>query len=236
MIDIDIFILGGHVEPLSRGIDSYRTGRMVIPMPATPGGILPTPVSTPHDSGTDDRPPGAPPSPPPELEMDSAAGQDQRSKDGKSSSGSTTRSAGTRTGERPSSIELPKPPIFSSVMAPSPEPFPTTIPTASPPTSSASDIQPGLQVLVVDDDSLTRMLMKRMLTRMGCAVSVAENGHVALEMIMGSHPTPQSEKTASIDGRAASSMRGQPREQKYAVVFLDNQMPVLSGLHAVSVS
>ena len=71
-------------------------------------------------------------------------------------------------------------------------------------------IPPGLWVLVVDDDQLTRTLMTRLLTRLGCKVSTAENGEVALEMVLGGH-----------GGR-------------FAVIFLDNQMPVMSGLSMVT--
>jgi len=67
-----------------------------------------------------------------------------------------------------------------------------------------------LPVLVVDDDALTRTLMTRMLSRLGCKVSTAENGLAALEMVLG-----------DCSGR-------------FAVVFLDNQMPVMSGLSMVS--
>jgi osomolarity two-component system sensor histidine kinase SLN1 len=69
-------------------------------------------------------------------------------------------------------------------------------------------------VLVVDDDSLTRTLMKRMLTRMGCNVSTAENGKIAVDMLLGS--------TDASDA------------QEFSVVFMDNQMPIMSGLHAIS--
>jgi CheY-like chemotaxis protein len=65
-------------------------------------------------------------------------------------------------------------------------------------------------VLVVDDDALTRTMMSRLLTRLGCVVTTAENGEVALEMVLSGH-----------GGR-------------FAVVFLDNQMPVMSGLTMVT--
>ena len=68
----------------------------------------------------------------------------------------------------------------------------------------------GLPVLVVDDDALTRTLMTRMLSRLGCKVSTAENGSAALDMVLG-----------DCSGR-------------FAVVFLDNQMPVMSGLSMVA--
>jgi len=71
-------------------------------------------------------------------------------------------------------------------------------------------VQPGLQVLVVDDDALTRTMMTRLLTRLGCKVSTAENGEIALEMVLSCY-----------SGR-------------FAVVFLDNQMPIMSGLSMVA--
>lgn len=64
-----------------------------------------------------------------------------------------------------------------------------------------------LDVLVVDDDLLTRKLMSRLLTKLGCKVSTAENGQVALDEILprtaGGDPPP------------------------FDIVFLDNQV---SGL------
>lgn len=69
-------------------------------------------------------------------------------------------------------------------------------------------------------------------------VSCAENGEVALEMILGHHwqvmigATPSSEATA--DDRPILERENQiSDENKYAVVFLDNQMPIMSGLRVV---
>lgn len=75
-------------------------------------------------------------------------------------------------------------------------------------------------VLVVDDDRLTRTIMSRTLARLGCQVSTAENGEVALEMITG---------------RAMRRVQGGPdtTTRRYDVVFLDNQMPIMSGLEVV---
>ncbi|KAL0954020.1 hypothetical protein HGRIS_005174 [Hohenbuehelia grisea] len=109
----------------------------------------------------------------------------------------------------------------------------------------------GLRVLVVDDDALTRKLMHRMLTRIGCDVSTADNGEVAVGMILESDiavkadggedegVVPQQAKmnlATDISPAAASSSSGSrevPRRWRYDVVFMDNQMPVMSGLDAV---
>ncbi|KZO98776.1 hypothetical protein CALVIDRAFT_596401 [Calocera viscosa TUFC12733] len=99
-----------------------------------------------------------------------------------------------------------------------------------------------LPVLVVDDDMLTRRLMARMLTRIGCSVELAENGQVALDCLIG--PGAHSQ---AVSGRKLSSSTGtlltpgsehstEPimiDDNKYAVVFLDNQMPLYSGVQVV---
>uniref|UniRef100_A0A0W0EWA4 histidine kinase n=1 Tax=Moniliophthora roreri TaxID=221103 RepID=A0A0W0EWA4_MONRR len=86
----------------------------------------------------------------------------------------------------------------------------------------------GLQVLVVDDDALTRKLMKRLLERLGCVVTTAENGDKALQILLGKDQEPrlgeQSETTDRPSLETAS---------KFSCIFLDNQMPVTSGLMAV---
>jgi len=107
--------------------------------------------------------------------------------------------------------QLPSPVLTNSNDAPishsqplQPQPSPSK-PEAGP----ATTVQPGLRVLVVDDDALTRTMMTRLLTRLGCNVLTAENGEIALEMMLSGY------------GR-------------FAVVFLDNQMPVMSGLSMVA--
>jgi osomolarity two-component system sensor histidine kinase SLN1 len=110
---------------------------------------------------------------------------------------------------------------------------------ASAAAAGASAPWAGMPVLVVDDDSLTRMLMKRMLTRLGCRVFTAENGELALEMITASpRSTPATEDappTPSARGSVSDEAIGPQwsEECRFGVVFLDNQMPVLSGLEAV---
>lgn len=81
----------------------------------------------------------------------------------------------------------------------------------------------GLRVLVVDDDTLTRTLMARMLTRLGCIVETAENGKIALEKILGrkfDFP-PDSVRPP---GSTAPPSPTTPGEQYFDIVFLDNQM------------
>lgn len=142
---------------------------------------------------------------------------------------------------------------------PQPAPAVASAPTPTKPTKDKDNmsIPPGLDVLVVDDDPLTRMLMTRLLTRLGCKVATAENGELALEMILGplARPSPASEQpsikfadeaTATRSDNSHSQYQRPPSliqqhqqqlqnvQNKYAIVFLDNQMPVLSGISAVA--
>ena len=83
--------------------------------------------------------------------------------------------------------------------------------------------------------------MKRILTRLGCRVSCAENGEIALEMILGQRNTiggtPSSDASGN-SGPILEQVQSQETpmlvEGKYAVVFLDNQMPIMSGLKVVA--
>lgn len=87
---------------------------------------------------------------------------------------------------------------------------------------------PTIRVLVVDDDMLTRRLMQRMLTRLGCSVDMAENGEIALQKIVNG-PIPPGLLTLQrgmppnlfshdSDGKRISHV------YNYDVIFLDNQM------------
>ncbi|KAL4078679.1 CheY-like superfamily [Scleroderma yunnanense] len=88
-------------------------------------------------------------------------------------------------------------------------------------------------VLVVDDDRLTRALMSRTLSRLGCSVSTAENGEIALEMIVGRkrdlHAEPSLDCPMEVD-----ESETEPFTYNYDVIFLDNQMPIASGLEVVT--
>jgi osomolarity two-component system, sensor histidine kinase SLN1 len=215
------------------------------PLISTITGALPTPVRTPDEpilgrvslsathksAATAPQTEQSPPSPP-----------DPRENNSKSSSGSTVKHPTSKSRERPQSIELPQTPVFSIETTTSPD---TLVSSRATDSSTAgllaptdqTQFEPGMPVLVVDDDPLTRMLMKRLLTRLGCVVSTADNGEKALEMITGSSSTtPASESTSTDPGFSSSQVSMQGIGRKYAIVFLDNQMPVLSGIEAVAVS
>ena len=106
---------------------------------------------------------------------------------------------------------------------------------------TALNIEPNMPVLVVDDDQLTRTLMKRILMRLGCEVSCAENGEVALEMILGHQIVIGTTPSSDASGYAGPILDQQEdlptcddgKHPRYAVVFLDNQMPIMSGIKAV---
>lgn len=135
--------------------------------------------------------------------------------------------------QRPTYVELPEP-TFGSARASSER-------TVSPgksftPTPKSETLENPLRVLVVDDDPLTRKLMKRMLTRLGCTVSTAENGAIAYELITTEQATPASEITQASHADSFICPRVVPPYDgpRYEVVFLDNQMPVMSGIDAVA--
>jgi len=145
--------------------------------------------------------------------------------------------------KRPNHIDLPKPPMRH----PEDRLSPAMMHSPSPENAGAVDITPELPVLVVDDDRVTRMLMQRMLERLKCVVTTAVNGQQALELIADVSDsqcvdTPCSNEVEYFgDARVANSSAsremcpptpGTP-ESKFAVVFLDNQMPVLSGVEMV---
>jgi osomolarity two-component system sensor histidine kinase SLN1 len=150
----------------------------------------------------------------------------------------------SRATQRPDHIHLPlrrsiSIPVTTSNHPLSPSPSDGTSYSYSGASNSILPAQryTGLKVLVVDDDPLTRTLMERMLTRMGCRVTTAENGEVALELILAdSRLTPSSFGSGPIleQPHLPSSPNDEKSRGRYAVVFLDNQMPVMSGLTTVA--
>ncbi|KAJ7809043.1 hypothetical protein B0H14DRAFT_3481734 [Mycena olivaceomarginata] len=106
------------------------------------------------------------------------------------------------------------------------------IPTSN--SNSSLVFDPGMSVLVVDDDLVTRKLMQRMLLRLGCVVETAENGQAAL-VALGAVATPASENTTGSSNLGPILERPDPpQDERFDLIFLDNQMPLLSGLNAVA--
>lgn len=135
-------------------------------------------------------------------------------------------SSGSTTAFSPSVTSLSNPLRRDSTTTPhSPPTFP--IPLAAPgrPTAAGhSGMKNGrvplgplvfaggpLSVLVVEDDNLTRRLMARMMDRLGCSVATAENGQIALDLILD-----DSSGTLQANG-----------VKNYDIVFLDNQVRLL---------
>lgn len=143
-----------------------------------------------------------------------------------SSSGMSSK----RRSGRPTYVPMPSPRTFpadSNVAASAlPSYFSSTHLPPSPlgsrafPPSSPSIPLVALNVLVVDDDALTRTLMKRMLERMGCDVTTAENGDLALRMILSQESDNESISQSYFNSEEQHS------ERKFNIVFMDNQMPV----------
>ncbi|KAF9048345.1 hypothetical protein BDZ89DRAFT_1126917 [Hymenopellis radicata] len=103
----------------------------------------------------------------------------------------------------------------------------------SPPPVTSSALFNQCEVLVVDDDDMTRRLMTRMLQRLGCEVTTAANGEIAMNILLGTPKTrtPESEGSNPI----LEDLPGADAQQRnFLVVFLDNQMPVMSGLKVVT--
>lgn len=78
-----------------------------------------------------------------------------------------------------------------------------TDPSPQPSTSANASIDRPLNVLIVDDDGLTRKLMSRMLQRQGCNISTAEDGQYALDLLL------------------------EPEPHYFDCIFLDNQVCLL---------
>ncbi|KZV96435.1 hypothetical protein EXIGLDRAFT_733351 [Exidia glandulosa HHB12029] len=163
---------------------------------------------------------------------------------------------------RPTFVSIPSRGSFSSInnlitvsaqhspaIGTSIQPF-TTLNARNGSTSSVSDGNTrdslsqfaGLRVLVVDDDMMNRMLMGRMLTRLGCMVHTAENGQAALDMLFAPLATPSTASTHEhgvlmMDGGGsapATPVTEDPLTPRFHLVLLDNQMPIMNGLQVIS--
>ena len=143
-----------------------------------------------------------------------------------------------RISSRPRHIDLP-PTAFSDIRACGPQTPGSISLLSNASRSTPTEITPGLHVLVVDDDRMTRLLMTRMLERLRCIVTTAVNGKQALQLLLGEEqisdtPAEEPEPDFPIDGREVSRDRASVdtvgREEKFAITFLDNQMPIMSGV------
>lgn len=135
---------------------------------------------------------------------------------------------------RPTHVDLPGPPTFTFQGSSALEDIHSNSPNHSPCTPKSGLIDNPIRVLVVDDDPLTRKLMQRMLLRLGCRVSTAGNGLIALDLIMGDGATPYSEDSPPLGKENATELRLPFEDPRYEIIFLDNQMPVLSGIDTVA--
>ncbi|MEM1343400.1 MAG: ATP-binding protein [Pseudomonadota bacterium] len=84
----------------------------------------------------------------------------------------------------------------------------TEVSSASPPSTTATQTpnparKPGLHVLVAEDNKTNRLVIKRMLSRLGCHTTLAENGRIAFSLW---------------------------RNQRFDVVLTDIQMPEMDGV------
>ncbi|OCF42763.1 two-component system sensor protein [Kwoniella heveanensis CBS 569] len=113
--------------------------------------------------------------------------------------------------ERRTGADVPLPTPSINLPPNEPRADPQAGPSVASSSSPESSPELPLCLLVVDDDKLTRMLMSRMLTRLGHQVSTAENGKIALDMI-------------------TDSFEQKPNAPRFDCVFLDNQMPLMSGV------
>ena len=146
-----------------------------------------------------------------------------------------------RVSSRPRHIELP-PTAFSEIRPGGPQTPSSASVLTNTSLSTPMEITPGLPVLVVDDDRMTRLLMTRMLERLRCVVTTAANGKQALQILLGEEqcggtPADDQEPNFPSDGREVprdwASIHTASKEGKFAITFLDNQMPIMSGVEMV---
>ncbi|GAA5940056.1 uncharacterized protein JCM15063_001687 [Sporobolomyces koalae] len=160
------------------------------------------------------------------------------------------------TQSAPAEVTLPGTPTASAS-----SPIVTPVPTNNVNAAKTRAVAPKLEfadgplrVLVVDDDNLTRRLMGRMMSRLGCIVESAENGKIALDLMLAPKPGAEGEITELPHDEIDAAERGErlpikkkttfgfgvdPRSgvdahKNFDIVFLDNQMPVMSGVQLVT--
>ncbi|HJW95207.1 MAG TPA: response regulator [Thermoanaerobaculia bacterium] len=96
----------------------------------------------------------------------------------------------------------------------------------------------GNRVLLVDDDEITRLVAREVLTQLGLEVTEADNGRTALELLDGGvipsredvrgTPSGRSDSRASRRGDPSTSL-GMTRALPFDAVLLDLEMPSFDG-------
>jgi len=148
------------------------------------------------------------------------------------------------TQSAPAHVTLPSSPM-SIASAPTVTSVPSTpslLRPVKPPQPKLEFADGPLRVLVVDDDNLTRRLMSRMMSRLGCTVEAAENGKIALDLMLAANPVEQEEEMMQSPDDIDAAEKGQriPPKKKIAfgidprsgvdahknfdITFLDNQV------------
>ncbi|GAA6063145.1 hypothetical protein JCM10212_001193 [Sporobolomyces blumeae] len=149
------------------------------------------------------------------------------------------------TQSAPAHVTLPSPPV-STVPSPGlghPATSPTVTARPTKPAPAKLEFADGpLRVLVVDDDSLTRRLMGRMMSRLGCVVETAENGKIALDLLLAQpadedpdiSELPRDEVDAAEKGQPLARRKktafgidprsGADAPRNFDITFLDNQV------------
>ncbi|KAL0576238.1 hypothetical protein V5O48_005748 [Marasmius crinis-equi] len=173
----------------------------------------PTPTSSPPSSDADPTSlPATTPPPSPELPKTSTT---------------TSGSSHVTKRPRPQYVSLPS---SSAPLADAPLTSGSTL--VSSPIRTPSVLFEALNVLVVDDDPMTRTLMRRLLERLGCNVTTAENGDVALKLLLSQENVNTPGVESQCEGILERPLH-ETRPSKFSCIFLDNQMPVMSGLKLV---
>ncbi|KAJ3034489.1 HisKA [Rhizophlyctis rosea] len=127
-----------------------------------------------------------------------------------------------------------------------PCPSPITSKATAPPIAKTSN----LYVLVVDDDKVTRLLMSRMITRLGHRVMVAEDGSCGLNILLGLHSPFATDLTISSESpqiprfpaishthptfdEEGKVVKNGKYETEFDLIFTDNSMPVMTGVEFI---